>query len=422
MTPIRIGLDIAKNVFQVHGVDDKGTIVIRKRLRRPDILRFFASLPPCMIGIEACSASHHWARELIRLGHEVRLMPARYVKPYVQRGKSDALDAEAICEAVGRPTMRFATIKTTEQQAVLTLHRARELLVKQQTMLANLIRGRLGEFGIVAPLGIRRVSELIAVINDDADTRILPEARIAMRAVADQLCDLQTRIKQIEQAIRAWHRSNQASRRLATIPGVGSITASAIVATVANATEFKSARHFAAFLGLTPKQCSTGGWQRLGRIWRCLHPPTFDTRRNLPGPLCARGRGIDLGQAAIGPAPDTNCDRCTCQQGGPRHLGASHARRGLSRAATAGRLIAISGKCHSERQGEGGDGPSVGPTTEANPLRGDAHQARNPNGSLGRRTIHQGQRPLAARTDAMRGKAGGKFIASAVSNSRGSVP
>src|SRR5215813_5602092 len=194
MTAIRIGLDIAKNVFQAHGVDDKGTVVIRKRLRRPDILRFFASLPPCLIGIEACSASHHWARELIRLGHDVRLMPARYVKPYVQRGKSDALDAEAICEAVSRPTMRFATIKTTEQQAVLTLHRARELLVKQQTMLVNLIRGCLGEFGIVAPLGIRRVSELIAVINDDADTRILPEARIAMRAVADQLCDLRTRI------------------------------------------------------------------------------------------------------------------------------------------------------------------------------------------------------------------------------------
>src|SRR5215468_10548289 len=188
MTPIRIGLDIAKNVFQAHGVDDKGTVVIRKRLRRPDMLGFFASLPPCLIGIEACSASHHWARELIRLGHEVRLMPARYVKPYVQRGKSDALDAEEICEAVGRPTMRFATIKTTEQQAVLTLHRARELLVKQQTMLANLIRGCLGEFGIVAPLGIRRVSELIAVIKDDADPRILPEARIGRWPINCAIC------------------------------------------------------------------------------------------------------------------------------------------------------------------------------------------------------------------------------------------
>jgi hypothetical protein len=169
MTAIRIGLDIAKNVFQAHGVDDNGTVVIRQRLRRPDILRFFASLPPCLIGIEACSASHHWARELIQLGHDVRLMPARYVKPYVQRGKSDALDAEAICEAVSRPTMRFATIKTSEQQSVLTLHRSREILVKQETMLANLIRGCLGEFGIVAPLGIRRVPELIAVIKDDAD-------------------------------------------------------------------------------------------------------------------------------------------------------------------------------------------------------------------------------------------------------------
>ena len=226
MTPIRIGFDIAKNVFQVHGVDDKGTVVIRKRLRRPDILRFFASLQPCLIGIEACSASHHWARELIRLGHDVRLMPARYVKPYVQRGKSDALDAEAICEAVSRPTMRFATIKTTEQQSVLTLHRSREILVKQETMLANLIRGCLGEFGIVAPLGIRRVSELIGVINDDADPRILPEARIAMRAVADQLCDLQKRIKEIEQAIRAWHRSNEASPKATYQPAISTIVPS----------------------------------------------------------------------------------------------------------------------------------------------------------------------------------------------------
>src|SRR5215831_9549961 len=193
MTPIRIGLDIAKNVFQVHGVDDNGTVVIRKRLRRPDILGFFASLPPCLIGIEACSASHHWARELIRLGHEVRLMPARYVKPYVQRGKcsrcgSDLRSGESPDDAVrdnqdGRAAGRA--------DAAPRARAPRE----QETMLANLIRGCLGEFGIVAPLGIRRVSELIAVIKDDADTRILPEARIAMRVVADQLCDLQKRIR-----------------------------------------------------------------------------------------------------------------------------------------------------------------------------------------------------------------------------------
>ena len=342
MTPIRIGLDIAKNVFQVHGVDDNGTVVIRKRLRRPDILRFFASLPSCLIGIEACSASHHWARELIRLGHEVRLMPARYVKPYVQRGKSDALDAEAICEAVSRPTMRFATIKTTEQQAVLTLHRAREILVKQQTMLANLLRGCLGEFGIVAPLGIRRVSELIAVINDDADTRILPEARIAMRAVADQLCDLQKRIKQIEQAIRAWHRSNEVQPASGHHPWgrqyyrLGNCRHGSQCDRVQISAPFCCLSRFdtKAMLGRRP----TAPRPHL-EARRCLHPPPSGSRRNLPGPLCARCRGIGLGQAAIGPAPDTNCDRCTCQQGGPRHLGASHARRGLSSAAAAGRLI-----------------------------------------------------------------------------------
>jgi transposase len=266
MPVIRIGLDVAKNVFQAHGVDHEGKVVLRKRLRRPDLLMFFGSLPPCLIGIEACSGSHHWARELATLGHQVRMMPARYVKPYVQRGKSDALDAEAICEAVSRPTMRFAAIKTAQQQAVLTLHRTREILVKQETMLVNLIRGCLGEFGIVAPLGIRRVTELITVIRDDADVRIPPEGRIAMTVVADQLRDLQQRIKEIEQAIQIWHRNNEASRRLATIPGVGVVTASAIAATIGNPTEFKSARHFAAFLGLTPKEHSTGGRQRLGRI------------------------------------------------------------------------------------------------------------------------------------------------------------
>jgi transposase len=202
----------------------------------------------------------------MKLGHQVRMMPARYVKPYVQRGKNDALDAEAICEAVSRPTMRFASIKTIEQQAALALHRTREILVKQETMLANLIRGCLGEFGIVAPLGIRRVPELIGIIRDDADERIPPEARIAMTAVAGQLSDLQRRIREIERAIQAWHRHNNASRRLATIPGVGTITASAIVATIGHPEEFKSARHFAAFLGLTPKEHSTGGRHRLGRI------------------------------------------------------------------------------------------------------------------------------------------------------------
>ena len=184
MPVIRIGLDVAKNVFQAHGGDEHGQVVLRKQLRRHEVLTFFASLPPCLIGIEACSASHYWARELTALGHQVRMMPARYVKPYVQRGKNDALDAAAICEAVSRPTMRFAAIKSVEQQSALTLHRAREILAKQETMLANLIRGCLGEFGIVAPLGIRRIAELVGIIKDETDSRIPPHARIAMTAVA----------------------------------------------------------------------------------------------------------------------------------------------------------------------------------------------------------------------------------------------
>jgi len=266
MRPVRIGLDIAKNVFQVHGVDVDGNIVLRRRLRRAEVIGFFTQLPPCLLGIEACSASHHWARELTQLGHDVRIMPARYVKPYVRRGKSDSLDAEAICEAVSRPGMRFASVKTVQQQSALSLHRSREILVKQETMLANLMRGCLGEFGVIVPVGIRRVAELVAIVRDEADQRVPPEARIAMTIVADQLEDLQRRIRALERAILRWHRQNDASCRLATIPGVGPITASAVVATVGSVDGFRSGRHFAAFLGLTPKEYSTGGKQRLGKI------------------------------------------------------------------------------------------------------------------------------------------------------------
>lgn len=266
MEAVRIGLDVAKSVFQLHGVDAHGQVVLRRKVRRGDLLAFFAGIPPCLIGLEACSASHHWAREIARFGHDVRMMPARYVKPYVQRGKNDALDAAAICEAVSRPTMRFVAIKTAEQQSVLTLHRTREIFVKQETMLVNMMRGCLGEFGIVVPLGIRKVGELIAIVRDETDDRVPPEARFAMVAVADQLDDLQRRIQDLERQITRWHRQNEASRRLATIPGVGPITASAVVATVGSVTNFKSGRHFAAFLGLTPKEHSSGGKQRLGRI------------------------------------------------------------------------------------------------------------------------------------------------------------
>ncbi len=230
------------------------------------MLPFFAKLSRCLVGMEACSTAHFWAREIGALGHEVRLIPAKYVKPYIQRGKSDAADAAGICEAVTRPTMRFAAVKTAEQQPVLVLHRVRDLLVKQRTMLANAIRGNLGEFGVIGPLGINKLDRLVEVITDETDERLPKGARAALRTLVAELDEVRARIKGVEAEILAWHRSNEASVRLATIPGVGPITASAIVATVADASMFRSARHFAAFLGLPPKQHSSGEKERLGRV------------------------------------------------------------------------------------------------------------------------------------------------------------
>ena len=260
-----IGLDLAKHVFQAHGVDAQGRAVLRKRLRRAEVLRLFAGLPPCLVAMEAGATAHQWARELMALGHEVRLVPPAYVKPYVKRGKSDAVDAEAICEAATRPSMRFVPVKSAEQQAVLVLHRARELLIRQRTMLVNALRAHLAEFGIVAPRGIRRVPDLIAALEDEG-TRIPEIAREALGIVAAQLRALQLRTEDLDRRIVAWCRSNEAARRLATIPGIGPITASALAASVADPAAFRSARHFAAWLGLVPKQSSTGGKTRLGRI------------------------------------------------------------------------------------------------------------------------------------------------------------
>ena len=261
-----IGLDLAKQVFQVHGVDASGAVVLRKRLRRSEVVRFFSMLPGCLIGIEACATAHHWARELSAFGHEVRLIPPSYVKAYVKRGKTDAADAEAICEAVSRPSMRFVPMKTAEQQSELMLHRCRDLLVRQRTMLVNAIRGHFAEFGIVAAQGIRRIGELAALLIDEEATNLPPVAREALCALLGQLQTLDERIRKLEAAIVASHRNNEVSRRLASVPGVGPITASAIVASVANARQFKSARHFAAWLGLTPRSHSTGGKERLGGI------------------------------------------------------------------------------------------------------------------------------------------------------------
>jgi transposase len=261
-----IGLDIAKRVFQAHGVDAAGRAVLRRRLGRSEVLDFFRALPPCLVGIEACGTAHHWAREIRALGHEARLIPAAYVKPYVKRGKTDAADAEAICEAVSRPTMRFVPIKTPEQQAVLVLHRTRDLLVRQRTMLVNALRGHMAEFGIVVRQGVGGVGELLAALRAQEPTGLPLLAQEALLGLAAEIGAVEQRAEEIEAAILAWHKGNEASRRLATVPGIGPITASAIVATVGEVSNFASARHFAAWMGLVPKQNSTGGKPRQGGI------------------------------------------------------------------------------------------------------------------------------------------------------------
>ena len=261
-----VGLDLAKNVFQVYGVDAEGRVSLRKRLRRVEVLPFFANLPACLIGMEACATAHHWARELKNLGHEVKLMPPAYVKPYIKRGKNDVVDAEAICEAVSRPSMRFVPVKSAEQQSVLMLHRGRDLLIRQRTMLGNALRAHLAEFGIIAAQGLSHVGKLLAIVADEEDDRVPALARGALSTLAGQWRDLQVRIKDIEDKILAWHRADAASRRLASVPGVGPITASAIAATVSDPSCFRSGREFAAWLGLVPRQNSSGGKQRLGGI------------------------------------------------------------------------------------------------------------------------------------------------------------
>ena len=261
-----IGLDLAKRVFQVHGVDAAGGVVARKALRRAQVLPFFAKLPPCLVGIEACGTSHHWARELIRLGHEVRLMPPAYVKPYVKRQKNDAADAEAICEAVTRANMRFVETKTPEQQSCLMLHRTRQLFVRQQTSVINAIRAHMAEFGIVAPVGRKGIEQLLAVVADASDARMPEVARACIAALGAQLRMLKAQILEFDRQIMAWHRSNEISRRLDAIPGIGPALATALVASVADPKAFRSGRNFSAWIGLVPKQHSSGGKDRLGSI------------------------------------------------------------------------------------------------------------------------------------------------------------
>lgn len=260
-----IGLDLAKHVFQVHGVGAKGDVLVRRQLRRGEVLKFFEKLAPCLVGLEACGTSHYCAREIAALGHTVKMMPPAYVKPYVKRGKTDAADAEAICEAVARPTMRFVPTKTVEQQSVLMLHKTRDLLIKQRTMLINALRSHLAELGVISANGPAGLQAAVATLHEMQDQ--WPElVRVALHGIVDHLRDLRQQIEKLETRIHAWHRQNEISRRLGKVPGIGPITASAIVAAVPDASIFRSGRQFAAWLGLTPKAHSSGGKEKLGGI------------------------------------------------------------------------------------------------------------------------------------------------------------
>lgn len=258
-----IGIDLAKEVFQIHGIDAHGKAVLRKQLRRGEMAKFFANLEPCLIGMEACGGAHHWARKLGEFGHTVKLMAPQFVKPYVKTNKNDRADAEAICEAVTRPNMHFVATKNIEQQAILSVHRAREAMVKQRTAQANQIRGLLSEFGIVIPKGIKAIPKSIPGILEDAENQLPGTMRQLLQRLYDHFKELDRQEQELELQIKCWHRENEASKKLAAIPGVGPLIASAIVATVGNAREFKNGRQLAAWLGLVPKQHSSGGKQVL---------------------------------------------------------------------------------------------------------------------------------------------------------------
>ena len=254
-----VGIDLAKNVFQVHGVNEHGKATLKKQLKRHQVMEFFVNMPACLIGMEACGSAHHWARKLQTLGHTVRLMAPQFVKPYVKTNKNDAADAEAICEAVARPTMRFVPIKNGEQQAVLALHRARQGFVKARTAQGNQIRGLLAEFGVIVPQGIGHIASRVPELIEDATNELPGSFRLLVQRLLDHLEELDRHVKEIEAQVVAWHRENDVSSKLAKVPGIGPITASALVATVGDAKNFANGRQLAAWLGLVPKQNSSGG-------------------------------------------------------------------------------------------------------------------------------------------------------------------
>ena len=263
MKTTTIGIDLAKIVFQIHGVDERGKVSVRKQLKRAEMSSYFANLEPCLIGMEACGSAHYWARKLEGYGHTVKLMAPQFVKPYVKTIKNDMADAEAICEAVARPNMRFVAIKTVEQQAILSVHRARQGFVKARTAQGNQIRGLLAEFGIVIPQGIRSITKQMPEILEDGENGLPGAMRNLLERLTENLKEMDRQVKELEEKIQLWHRENTASRKLAEIPGLGPITASAIVATVGDAREFKNGRQLAAWMGLVPKQHSSGGKQTL---------------------------------------------------------------------------------------------------------------------------------------------------------------
>lgn len=259
MNVTTVGIDLAKNIFQVHGVNEHGKSVLKKQLKRHQMATFFANLPPSLVGMEACGGAHFWARKLQALGHTVRLMAPQFVKPYVKTNKNDMADAEAICEAVARPNMRFVPIKNVDQQAVLALHRARQGFVRARTAQANQIRGLLGEFGLVIPRGITSIAQHVPQLIEDATNELPGSFRLLVQRLIDHLKELDRQVEELEMQIKAWHHANDASRRLAEIPGIGPITASALVASIGDGKCFSNARQLAAWLGLVPRQHSSGG-------------------------------------------------------------------------------------------------------------------------------------------------------------------
>ena len=331
-----VGLDLAKRVFQIHGVDEHGGVVAQKRLQRSELLAWFAELKPCLVGMEACATAHYWARELGRIGHDVRLIPPSYVKPYVRRQKNDRADAAAICEAVGRPSMRFAAVKTVEQQAVQTLHRSRELLIRQRIQLTNAVRAHLAEFGWIFPQGCAGTSRAIGMIREMKDSALPVFARQALSCLTDQIEHIGQAIACLDKQMTAWHRGHTDSKRLATIPGIGTVTASAIIAAIGDGRQFSSGRRVRRLGG----PCSPTKLQRRQGTPRahiekgqCLPPPTPRDRRDYA--VAAReiqqGSGGRVVRAVASAQARTRGLRSPGQQDGPHRLGGADQGCKLSR-------------------------------------------------------------------------------------------